>query len=199
MTGSCILFRLIDYLRRLIDSLTLSNRKLTTLVYRPYSSEAEWAYLSILLLTAACVKYLPERRVECLLITKFIHYSFLSLDSSGTPVTVHASEMPADWAELRFVYTYSALAPSIAVLVRGTLLVINLLNLGHTLDHILGVRTPLQDRHPQVRRLCLTCKVCWTNQASSFHLNIQILSCSRANRDRNPQSRLSVSESPEIL
>jgi len=47
------------------------------------------------LLTAACVKYLPERRVECLLVTKFIHHSFLSLDSSGT-VTVHASEMPAD-------------------------------------------------------------------------------------------------------
>ena len=39
MTGSYILFKLIDYLRRLIDS--LSNRKLTALVYKPYSSEAE--------------------------------------------------------------------------------------------------------------------------------------------------------------
>jgi len=45
-----------------------------------------------------------------------------TIDSSGTPLTVHASEMPADWAELRSVYTYSALAPSIAVLVRDTLL-----------------------------------------------------------------------------
>jgi len=32
------------------------------------------------LLITACVKYLPERCVECLLITKFIHHSFLSLN-----------------------------------------------------------------------------------------------------------------------